>query len=104
MDRALVTVGGPETLLIDVDLRANKASIEADLKVWETDAFRDTQTGSLSFIEARLAVDAQVGRPGWYLERPGFWHGACGPAACWVGGVAGSLSTRLPANVTTPTL
>jgi hypothetical protein len=23
------------------------------------------------------------------LQRPGFWHGACGPAACWAGGAAG---------------
>ena len=30
-----------------------------------------------------------IGEPGWYLERPGFWHGACGPAACWAGGAAG---------------
>jgi hypothetical protein len=26
---------------------------------------------------------------GWYLSRAGFWHGACGPAACWAGGAAG---------------
>jgi hypothetical protein len=91
VDRALVTVGGPENLLMDVDLRVNKTNIEADLGVWETDAFRDTKTGSLNFFEAKLDTDAQVGRPGWYLERPGFWHGACGPAACWVGGVAGLM-------------
>ncbi|HTZ42979.1 MAG TPA: hypothetical protein VMB79_03890 [Jatrophihabitans sp.] len=27
-----------------------------------------------------------VGRPGGYLDRPGFWHGGCGIAACWYGG------------------
>ena len=27
-----------------------------------------------------------IGGPGWYLDRPGFWHGACGPAACWASG------------------
>ena len=27
-----------------------------------------------------------MGPPGWYLTRPGFWHGAIGPAACWAGG------------------
>ncbi len=27
-----------------------------------------------------------VGRPGEYLTRPGFWHGAIGVAACWLGG------------------
>ena len=27
-----------------------------------------------------------VGRPGEYLARPGFWHGAIGVSACWLGG------------------
>jgi hypothetical protein len=27
-----------------------------------------------------------VGPPDGYLERPGFWHGAIGVAACWLGG------------------
>lgn len=27
-----------------------------------------------------------VGDPGDYLTRPGFWHGAIGVAACWLGG------------------
>jgi alkylation response protein AidB-like acyl-CoA dehydrogenase len=27
-----------------------------------------------------------VGDPGDYLNRPGFWHGAIGVAACWLGG------------------
>ncbi len=27
-----------------------------------------------------------VGEPGDYLNRPGFWHGAIGVAACWLGG------------------
>jgi hypothetical protein len=30
-----------------------------------------------------------VGPTGFYLSRPGFWHGACAPAACWAGGAAG---------------
>ncbi len=27
-----------------------------------------------------------VGRPGSYLNRPGFWHGTAGVAACWLRG------------------
>jgi alkylation response protein AidB-like acyl-CoA dehydrogenase len=30
-----------------------------------------------------------VGIAGAYLERPGFWHGAAGVAACWLGGSLG---------------
>ena len=30
-----------------------------------------------------------VGRPGEYVNRPGFWHGGIGVAACWYGGALG---------------
>jgi len=33
-----------------------------------------------------VAVPNAVGDPGEYLSRPGFWHGAIGVAACWLGG------------------
>jgi alkylation response protein AidB-like acyl-CoA dehydrogenase len=29
--------------------------------------------------------DAQIGDPGSYIGRPGFWHGGVGVAACWHG-------------------
>jgi hypothetical protein len=32
------------------------------------------------------AVGYRVGNEGAYLERPGFWHGGAGIAACWHGG------------------
>ena len=31
-----------------------------------------------------------VGGPGAYLDRPGFWHGGAGVAACWYGGALGA--------------
>jgi alkylation response protein AidB-like acyl-CoA dehydrogenase len=43
----------------------------------------------VSFDSVIVADDAMIGNTGWYLNRPGFWHGACGPAACWAGGAAG---------------
>jgi alkylation response protein AidB-like acyl-CoA dehydrogenase len=91
VDRALVTVALPQQLLVEVDLRKNHERIDADLQTWKVDAFRATQTGSITFLNSRLPPNACVGASGWYLERPGFWHGACGPAACWAGGVAGLL-------------
>jgi alkylation response protein AidB-like acyl-CoA dehydrogenase len=95
VDRALVTVVLPEQRLVEVDLRKNEDSIEAELEAWKVDAFRATQTGAITFLNCRLPPDAPVGASGWYLERPGFWHGACGPAACWAGGVAGLLDFAL---------
>jgi hypothetical protein len=95
VDRALVTVGLPEQLLVEVDLRNNQERVAADLETWKVDAFRATQTGAVTFLNSRLSSNAPVGASGWYLERPGFWHGACGPAACWAGGVAGLLDFAL---------
>ncbi len=95
VDRALVTVGDPESYLVDIDLRCNTEHVQPDLAVWKVDAFRSTQTGALKFEKAQVGPGALVGPAGWYLQRPGFWHGACGPAACWAGGVAGLLDFAL---------
>lgn len=88
VDRALVTVGIPESQLVEIDLRLNSARIEVDLSAWATDAFRLTQTGAVKFRGVEVLKEHLVGDADWYLNRPGFWHGACGPAACWAGGVA----------------
>ena len=89
IDRALVTTGMPTPLLVDLDLRANSHAIEFDDSIWKTTAFQETRTSKGVFHQARVAKSDIVGKPGWYLARPGFWHGACGPAACWAGGAAG---------------
>ena len=95
VDRALVTVGFPDQRLVEVDLRNNPDRFSVDLDVWKAEAFRKTQTGAITFQELQLSQDPLIGAPGWYLERPGFWHGACGQAACWTGGVAGLLDFAL---------
>jgi len=33
--------------------------------------------------------DALIGPAGWYVDRPGFWFGSVGVAACWLGGAVG---------------
>jgi alkylation response protein AidB-like acyl-CoA dehydrogenase len=88
VDRALVTVGIPESRLVEVDLRKNAERVEGDLSAWATEAFRFTRTGAVTFRSAEVTAEDLVGNPGWYVNRSGFWHGACGPAACWAGGVA----------------
>ena len=39
-----------------------------------------------------------VGGPGAYLDRPGFWTGGAGVAACWYGGALGAARTLLAAS------
>ena len=101
VDRALITAGIPSQL-IEIDLRQNGPHIEADNSAWQTPAFALTNTSTLTFHSAGLAPDAILGAPGWYTSRPGFWNGACGPAACWAGGSAGLLDFALRSRRSDP--
>ena len=89
VDRALITVGSSQPLLLEVDLRREAAFIRYDDSAWKTAAFAETRTSTTCFEAVPVSPDDFVGDKGWYLRRPGFWQGACGPAACWVGGAIG---------------
>jgi hypothetical protein len=89
VDRALITVEAPDPYLVEVDLRYQPNNIRVDTSGWKAPAFRDTHTATVTFIDFCLEEEAFIGDRGFYLNRPGFWHGACGPAACWAGGAMG---------------
>ena len=89
VDRALLTVGAPDPLLIDVDLHRAGEVVSFDDSAWKTTAFAETRTAQASFEAAPVTAADIVENAGWYLRRPGFWLGACGPASCWAGGAAG---------------
>ena len=89
VDRALATVSKPERFLVDVDLRREVEGLEFNISGWKSNAFQQTGTATATFKEISILPDEVIGEAGWYLSRPGFWHGACGPAACWAGGAAG---------------
>ncbi len=91
IDRALVTVEASEPILLDIDLHSNQNALDIDSSAWKPKAFALTNTATVAFREARVPRDRAVGGPGWYLSRPGFWHGAIGPASCWAGGALGLL-------------
>ena len=102
LDRALVTarpspsqsgttsdVDGPgPAILIDLDLSAVTHE-RIDASGWTTGALADTVTAVVDLTGIEVATDQVIGPPGWYLDRPGFWDGAIGPAACWAGGAMG---------------
>lgn len=50
---------------------------------WWNAGMAGSDTRSVQFTNAQAVA---VGDPGDYLDRPGFWHGAIGVAACWLGG------------------
>lgn len=86
VDRALVSTGNT---LVEIDLHAAREYLHVDHSGWHTEAFGPTQTASITFTAC--PVVAVIGTDNWYTERPGFWQGACGPAAAWAGGAAGLL-------------
>ena len=95
VDRALVTVRVPEAQLVEIDLHENAEWISYSEDGWITPAFAETRTATAIFHGTPVHEKNIIGRPGWYLNRPGFWHGACGPASCWAGGAMGLVDYAL---------
>ena len=95
VDHALVTVGEPDHRLIDIDLKASGSSVRFDDSDWKTTAFHEIRTSTASFSATPVSEKDFIGDAGWYLGRTGFWHGACGPAACWAGGAVGLVDWAL---------
>ena len=58
-------------------------AVKALPSTWWNAGMAGSDTRSVQFTNAHAVA---VGDPGDYLSRPGFWHGAIGVAACWLGG------------------
>jgi alkylation response protein AidB-like acyl-CoA dehydrogenase len=85
LEAALVTAhAAAGVLLFDVSL--DDTRIRAQPSQWKSAALADTATVAVEFSDLEVPAADQVGGADWYLQRPGFWHGALGPAACWAGG------------------
>jgi alkylation response protein AidB-like acyl-CoA dehydrogenase len=72
--------------------------VSVEDSTWATPAFADTETRPVSFTGVRVASDRLLGDDNWYLSRPGFWHGAIGPAACWAGGASSLVEAATALN------
>jgi len=101
LDAALITAHeGEHRLLLNVPLDA--AGLTVNASEWVALAFADTNTASVTFENVELTEADSIGPPDWYLNRPGFWHGAMGPAACWGGGAAGLVDAARALNKRDP--
>ncbi|AZG46860.1 acyl-CoA dehydrogenase family protein [Gordonia insulae] len=79
---ALVTADvGFDRRLFAVDL--HQPGVRPERGGWIATGMRATETGTARFDRATARA---IGEPGAYLDRPGFWHGGIGVAACWLGG------------------
>jgi alkylation response protein AidB-like acyl-CoA dehydrogenase len=95
LDRVLVTVSVPEHRIVEVNLRTSAGTFSVDTAGWRARAFSETQTAAVTFDQVVVDEEDVIQDAGWYLDRPGFWHGACGPAACWAGGAVGLVDYAL---------
>jgi alkylation response protein AidB-like acyl-CoA dehydrogenase len=97
VDAALVTAHTEAGLLL-FEVPLHLAGITILPSTWVTRALADTATVPVSFDGVELPRSAVVGGAYWYLRRPGFWHGAIGPAACWAGGALSLIDAAMELN------
>ena len=72
-----------QSQLFIVDM--HQPNIQIKHNGWNAVGMQHTRTASLSFDQVSAKA---LGQSNAYLERPGFWHGAAGVAACWFGAAA----------------
>ncbi|HUY05928.1 MAG TPA: hypothetical protein VMU99_01550 [Acidimicrobiales bacterium] len=98
IDRALVTADTPDGYRIfDVAVAEHVSRIHEDS--WPAVGMADSRSETLDFTGPVIPEERAVGPAGFYTDRPGFWFGAAGVAACWYGGAQGlmnSLISSLP--------
>ena len=88
LDRALVTAECADGYrLFDVSVSKNVIGVRSGS--WPAVGMGDSLSESLEFGGPPLPERSAVGPPHFYLERPGFWFGGTGVAACWYGGARG---------------
>jgi alkylation response protein AidB-like acyl-CoA dehydrogenase len=94
IDRALVTAESDAGyLLFDIALSENVTAVVPDS--WLAVGMADSSSQTLQFGGAAIPPERAIGGPGFYLDRPGFWFGATGVAACWYGGAKGLVENLL---------
>jgi alkylation response protein AidB-like acyl-CoA dehydrogenase len=85
LQRALVTAASEQGhLLFDVDVNEHVASVVDDS--WPSVGMAASMSETVEFSGSIVKDDHVVGPADFYLQRPGFWFGATGVAACWFGG------------------
>jgi hypothetical protein len=95
LTHALVTAWNQadEQCLVAVELAQD--GIKLNPEPWQAVGMGATASADVEFLNA---AGAFVGIPGEYVNRPGFWHGGAGVAACWYGASA-TLAEALRADV-----
>ena len=86
---ALLTATAPDgPRLFAVDL--SESAVTAVPDTWAAVGMAGSDSFDIE-VDVSLPASAAIGPPGWYVERPGFWFGSVGVAACWLGGAIGAV-------------
>ncbi len=72
-------------------VKLDQPGVSVSTRGWAAVGMAATQSVEVDFDHARATL---IGASGAYVQRPGFWHGGAGIAACWYGGAV-ALATRL---------
>ncbi|OBF14292.1 acyl-CoA dehydrogenase [Mycobacterium sp. ACS4054] len=64
-------------------VQVTDATVKPLPSTWWNAGMAGSDTRPVQFTNTHAVA---VGDPGDYVDRPGFWHGAIGVAACWLGG------------------
>jgi alkylation response protein AidB-like acyl-CoA dehydrogenase len=94
VDRALLVADTPEGgVIFDIAVDSHVAAVVPDS--WPSVGMAGSRSETLEFGGPIITDDDVVGSPEFYPERPGFWFGAIGVAACWYGGAVGVVNDVL---------
>jgi hypothetical protein len=97
VDAALVTAHHFDgVFLFDLPIKDSRVLVQPS--AWANPAFADTATTAVQFRALEVPDHHRLGEAGWYLSRPGFWHGSIGPAACWAGGAQSLIDASARLN------
>ncbi len=91
VDVGLVTATDSKGRSTLVRVALDQLTVTIQPSVWRSPAMAAAGTTAIRFDGTPAEA---VGKPGAYLERPGFWHGGAGIAAVWFGAAA-ALADRL---------
>ncbi len=89
--RALVTAEAPDGYRL-FDVATSDVVVDTEPDSWPAVGMADSVSETLTFGGSVVSEDDAIGPPGFYTDRPGFWFGACGVAACWFGGARGLVA------------
>ncbi len=77
--------GTRQLFLVDLSL----PGVSADPGSWRAVGMARSDTFDVTLDDVVIAGSCRIGGGNWYVERPGFWQGSIGVAACWWGGASG---------------